>query len=458
MADRVETSGDRQRLEDLSACEVVSELRGALLGGSCPGKSVPGGAVVEAALEVLSEQVDRMSREQEGMANALMRSYEQLGIVFEVTRNMLTLESESEVVARLMESLRATYFEDDIFTAWGDGFRCHLATGEPAAGFEWESWLEDGLKQSRDERCEQVVGSPDGSQEALISPIFAGDVFVVASVLTRKREPGDDREWESGDMQVLESLSSFCGDVIQNFRLVRELQNTNTETVRTLVTAVDQKDPYTSGHSTRVGYYARLLAKEIGYDAGALRLLEWSALLHDVGKIGIRDDVLKKEGKLTDEEFAHIKEHPMRGYEIIRDNSYMRPCVDGVLHHHERYDGKGYPFGLTGENIPLDGRVIQIADIFDALTTTRSYRAAFPWEKAIEILKEEAGTVVDARLCGRFVAMIERFYKDNPDAFNDIGNTSATLCLVSGDNGTSVETERGMAVVVEEPVGQGSAG
>lgn len=425
MAESAETIVDMQKLKGLSAGDVVAELRRVLSGVPELGTTSADSASVEAALDVLSEKIDLMASEQEGMANGLMRCYEQLGIVFEVTRNMLTLESEEDVVTRLVESLQTTYYNDTASTVWADQFNSYLSSC--ASGHE--SWLGDGLVQSRKERSVKVVASPDQRREVLISPVYAGDLFVVVIVLTRQREPGDDREWEVSDMNVLESLSTFSGDVIRNYRLVRELQCMNTETVRTLVSAVDQKDPYTSGHSNRVGYYAVLLAEEIGYDAEALRLLEWSALLHDVGKIGIRDDVLKKEGKLTDEEFDHIKEHPVRGYEIIRDNIYMRACSDGVLHHHERYDGKGYPFGLKGESIPLDGRVIQIADIFDALTTTRSYRSAFPWRKAIEILKEESGTVVDARLCERFVAMIERLYEANPEAFDEIGTTTSTLRL-----------------------------
>jgi HD-GYP domain-containing protein (c-di-GMP phosphodiesterase class II) len=205
------------------------------------------------------------------------------------------------------------------------------------------------------------------------------------------------------------------------------------DTVRTLVEAVDQKDPYTSGHSNRVGYYAKLLAAELGFDEEQLCVLEWSALLHDVGKIGIRDDVLKKPGKLTDEEFDHIKEHPVRGYNVVRNNPHMREAIDGVLYHHERYDGRGYPRGLVGEAIPLQARIIQIADIFDALTTTRSYRDAFHWRRALEILKQEAGSVVDPQLCTVFVTLIESLHEQNPEAFEHIGRTDVNLDLVGAN-------------------------
>jgi HD-GYP domain-containing protein (c-di-GMP phosphodiesterase class II) len=210
---------------------------------------------------------------------------------------------------------------------------------------------------------------------------------------------------------------------------MRDLREMSMDTVRTLVSAVDQKDPYTSGHSNRVGYYAKLLGMELGFDERQLRELEWSALLHDVGKIGIRDEVLKKSGRLTDEEFEHIKEHPVRGFEVVRDNPHFRSALDGVLHHHERYDGKGYPKGLSGEGIPLQARIIQIADIFDALTTTRSYRNAFHWERAVDILEEESGTVVDPQLCVRFVELLHRLHDERPEAFEAIGKPDAKLQL-----------------------------
>jgi HD-GYP domain-containing protein (c-di-GMP phosphodiesterase class II) len=209
-------------------------------------------------------------------------------------------------------------------------------------------------------------------------------------------------------MSLIEALSLYCGDVIRNFRLALELRRLSVDMVRALVSAVDQKDAYTSGHSNRVGEYATLLGAEAGLNDEELQMLEWSALLHDVGKIGIRDDVLKKPGKLTEDEFAHIKEHPVRSYEVVRQVPQLAAALAGVRHHHERWDGKGYPDGLVGEDIPLQARIIQVADIFDALTTSRSYRGAYEWEKALSILHEEAGKATDRRLVDIFDRLVRR--------------------------------------------------
>ena len=216
-------------------------------------------------------------------------------------------------------------------------------------------------------------------------------------------------------MLLLKSLTAFCGDLIRNQRLVRELRTVSMSTVRALVNAVDQKDEYTSGHSMRVAYYATSLAREIGLDAGEIQMLQWSALLHDVGKIGIRDEVLKKPGKLTVEEFAHIQEHPVRSFQVVRGVPQLAKALDGILYHHERYDGSGYPEGLAGETIPLQARIVQVADIFDALTSTRSYRAAHEWSKALDILREEAGQTIDAALQQVFDKMIRSRVSKAPD-------------------------------------------
>ena len=172
----------------------------------------------------------------------------------------------------------------------------------------------------------------------------------------------------------------------------------STAMVRSLVSAVDQKDEYTCGHSNRVAYYATLLGRALGLEEDEMRMLQWSALLHDVGKIGIRDDVLKKRGRLTKEEFEHIKEHPVRSYRVVQEVPQLTRALDGVLYHHEHYDGSGYPVGLRGEEIPLQARIIQIADVFDALTSNRAYRAAYDWRRALEILRDEAGRTVDPHL------------------------------------------------------------
>lgn len=411
------------------------------------------------AVDSIKGDIALVLHEHQGMTDELLRVYEQVGIVFDLTPRLLGLRSEQEVIDLLVQSLQAI-FSDARFgvvceatpptTDPPGGSSADSDPGNtPAASWQWHTsgdfdsipgWIEKAITDSRRNHKVCVVNefqkadarqdrSRLESDQVLLAPLFAGDSFVCEIVLWRA---AGGNGWESGDMLLMDSLAAFCGDVIRNFRLLLELQQMSMEMVRTLVSAVDQKDPYTSGHSNRVGYYAQLLGAEVGLGADQLRTLEWSALLHDVGKIGIRDDVLKKTGKLTHDEFDHIKEHPLRGFEVVRENPHMREAVDGVLYHHEKFDGTGYPKGLKGEDIPHQARIIQVADIFDALTTTRSYRKAFHWLKALGILQEEAGTVVDPHLCEVFVGLLMRLYKRNPVAFESIGHQVPAPDLAGG--------------------------
>ena len=375
-------------------------------------------AELDTALRTIHQELSLILHEHAGMADELLRAYEQLGIVFEVTRRLATVHTEQEVVHLFVDSLSATYREDGLSTVYREPDGKLKWTGDRTSAPEE---LAAAVTESIDARqvVVQAFNHPvDGIGSVLSAPVFAGGDFVCAIALARRP---DVHRFEASDMSLLEVLVSFCGDLIRNHRLVLELKTLSVDVIRALVSTIDQKDPYTSGHSQRVGHYATLLGKELGLDKRGLQMLEWAALLHDVGKIGIHDLVLNKQGKLTDQEYEHIKEHPVRSYEVVRQVPQLADALDGVHHHHERYDGSGYPDGLAGEDIPLQARIVQVADIFDALTTSRSYRTAFSWEKALDILQEEAGTVVDPRLGELFDRLIRRKVAENGLRFEYAG-------------------------------------
>ena len=156
-----------------------------------------------------------------------------------------------------------------------------------------------------------------------------------------------------------------------------------------LAKTIDARDPYTSSHSERVSFYAARLGERIGLQGPELWAVQQGGLFHDLGKIAIRDSVLLKPGKLTSEEFAEIKRHPVEGRNLIQHMKTLSRAMEVVYHHHERLDGSGYPEGIAGESIPITARVTNIADIFDALTTARVYRSALTREQALEIMAEE---------------------------------------------------------------------
>lgn len=176
------------------------------------------------------------------------------------------------------------------------------------------------------------------------------------------------------------------------FKLYLDMRKNYFETMNVLVRAIEASDPYTSGHSLRVSAYAEAIAKQLGLPQGKVDLLKSAALLHDIGKIGIDKNILNKNGRLEKEEFETIKSHPEIGATIIADLSYLSNISDIIRHHHERNDGKGYPDGLTHDNIPLETSILTIADSFDAMTTNRPYRSSLSLETALNEVKINAGT------------------------------------------------------------------
>ena len=178
--------------------------------------------------------------------------------------------------------------------------------------------------------------------------------------------------------------------------------------IQMLAGAVDEKDPYTRGHSDRVTRYSLLIAKELGLPASFMETLQISAQLHDVGKIGIEDHILKKPGALTEEEFEVMKTHTTKGANILRPVPQLAEMLPGIELHHEALDGRGYPYGLKGEQIPLLARVIAVADTFDALTTNRPYQQAHTPEQALEIIKNIAGKRLDPEAVNALLAVSER--------------------------------------------------
>jgi putative two-component system response regulator len=171
-----------------------------------------------------------------------------------------------------------------------------------------------------------------------------------------------------------------------------------------LAEAIEAKDPYTKGHCGRVAAYALILAKEAGYPADGLETLEFGAFLHDIGKIGIRDAVLLKPGPLDEAEWAHMREHPVKGYEIARRIEMLHPIMAAVRNHHERWDGTGYPDRMRGEEIPLAARLVAIADAYDAMATDRPYKAGLPLPECERLLRKNAGTMFDPALIELFIA------------------------------------------------------
>jgi HD-GYP domain-containing protein (c-di-GMP phosphodiesterase class II) len=179
--------------------------------------------------------------------------------------------------------------------------------------------------------------------------------------------------------------------------------------------AAQPKDFYTRGHSERVSRGSVMIATEIGMRAERVAAIRYAGMLHDVGKLGVPTSVLQKRSSLTDDEYAAIQLHPMRGLDIVREIGFLDEALAGIMHHHERIDGKGYPMGLAGDEIPEFARVLAVADAFDAMTSDRSYRGARPVPEAVAELRKWAGKQFDPAFVDAFVTAIERDSWTPPD-------------------------------------------
>ncbi len=199
--------------------------------------------------------------------------------------------------------------------------------------------------------------------------------------------------------ELAETFNNMANDIERHVEHLKQAATENKElflgSIRMLSAAIDEKDPYTQGHSGRVAKYASIMGEHLGLNAEELDRLRISALLHDVGKIGIDDRVLKKPGRLTDDEYALMKQHTIKGANIMRPLSQLKDVLPGIELHHERLDGKGYPYGLSGEDIPLMARIISVADTFDAITTNRPYQSAMDMDYAVERIRSLAESSFD---------------------------------------------------------------
>jgi HD-GYP domain-containing protein (c-di-GMP phosphodiesterase class II) len=197
----------------------------------------------------------------------------------------------------------------------------------------------------------------------------------------------------------------------------QKLKVANRQALFGLAEAIEAKDPYTKGHCGRVAAYSLVLARECGYPTDGMETLEFGAFLHDIGKIGIRDAVLLKPGPLDEAEWAHMREHPVMGYDIASQIEMLKPIMPAVRNHHERWDGSGYPDKMVAHEIPLAARLVAIADAYDAMATDRPYKKAMPLDECEAILRKTAGKMYDPELieifCGRHLGAL---YRDEYDA------------------------------------------
>jgi len=222
----------------------------------------------------------------------------------------------------------------------------------------------------------------------------------------------DEGAFDEGDRRILQVLASQAAIAIENARLFENTQQTYYETIRSLAQALEARDAYTRGHSDRVTRYSLAAASEMGLSPHSLKVIQYAGLLHDIGKIGISDSILHKRIKLSEEEWSIIRNHPLFGDSILGPLKFLSDAQEIVLRHHERWDGSGYPGHLQGEEIPIEARVIAVADAYDAMTSDRPYRDAMSHEKAVAEIEKASGKQFDPDVVTAFLAVVERVRRE----------------------------------------------
>ena len=372
-----------------------------------------------------SEEIHKLEAltEASEVVNSTLDLTKLLKLVMELAAN--TLNAEASSIFRIDEKTRELYF-DVVTGAAGEAVKqIRVPMGEGIVGACAQSGKPILVRDvSKDPRFFKKADKKSGFQTRSIIAVplkVRGKLIGVCQVLN-KRGGG---EFNHADMDLLEALANQSAVAIENARLYQDLQQSFVATVQALAAAIDAKDSYTAGHSSRVTEYSVMIAEELELDASEVRRCRLSGLLHDIGKIGILDAVLSKPDKLTDEEFMIMKSHPTIGAAIITPIPQLREMVEGVRHHHERFDGRGYPDGLAGEQIPLMGRIIGVADAFDAMTSDRVYRPRLSDETALAELKKHSGTQFDPNAVKAFLAVFDRGeIKTEPSRFEQAGGSS----------------------------------
>jgi putative nucleotidyltransferase with HDIG domain len=263
----------------------------------------------------------------------------------------------------------------------------------------------DASVDARFSSGQSVIGQ--GIRSVMCVPLRTTDEILGALYVDSQSGPG---RFSEEDLELLAAIGNHTGVALHRVRLLGELERLLLDTVRAIAATIDAKDGYTHRHSERVAALASRIATEMGLGAKQQEIAELSALLHDVGKIAVPDSILNKPGRLTVEEFAEMRKHPVHGARILANikSPLVSAVLPGVQYHHEKWDGSGYPEGLSGSGIPLLGRLLGVADFLDALTSVRAYHAAKPLDDVVQLIAQGAGVHFDPEIADAVVRLHAR--------------------------------------------------
>jgi response regulator RpfG family c-di-GMP phosphodiesterase len=352
------------------------------------------------------------------MSQELSTRYEELNLIYGVSEQLARGGELREVLRYILE--------ESMSTTSGQWALLHL---QKRGILEADGRIAETIDPARDERRlpalaatilggliandRQPLAAPPGTG-GRVEELLGTPVDLIAAPIVNNGEldgflavaqASGSAHFTTSDVRLLQALAEQVALVVNNWELHASLREFLMSTVRSLVSAIDAKDAYTRGHSERVHRLALRIGEELGVEGPEFDALRWASLLHDIGKIGVPEAILSKPGALTEEELEIMRRHPERSCEIISHIAQLAPALDGIRHHHERWDGAGYPARLGAETIPVLARIITVADIFDALTSDRAYREALAPEEVRRYIRGAAGRELDPRVVEAFDAI-----------------------------------------------------
>lgn len=366
-----------------------------------------------------TERLQEAEKEARSLSINLASTYEEISLLYRLTQNLKISESDEELGCGALEwmeevipaeGLAIQYIPVDSEDEAFNPKRTHtqlLTSGQCPINDEQFTQLVQHLN-CRAARQPIVINDSTTGQaswpfpeihQLIAVPMAEGDNLFGWLAAFNHMAGG---EFGTVEASLLNSVAAILGIHCGNIELYHQQSELMAGIIRALTSAIDAKDPYTCGHSDRVARVSVRLARELGCDQQTLNTIYLSGLLHDIGKIGVNDNVLRKPGKLTDEEYEHIKTHVRIGHRILIDLKKLDDVLPVVLHHHESWDGKGYPHALAAHDIPLSARIVAVADAFDAMGSDRPYRKGMPDDKIDEIFRAGAGKQWDPEVVAAF--------------------------------------------------------
>jgi len=352
------------------------------------------------------------------VSSQLLATFEELHLLHQLTEGLSLGRSEAELVEQAVGWLADIVPADCVIARFGDDHDPpYLAGGEcPVPGEDLDDFFDRlgpqaqrrAMVLNRDRTASPTWAYPS-VRELVTAPVLSNgrQVGWFAALNYRSKRGYREGTFGSVEASLLSSVATLVGVHAGNRTLYDERAALFDGAVHALTSAIDAKDPYTCGHSDRVARISVRLAQQLGCDDDQINTIYLGGLLHDIGKIGVADSVLGKTGQLTDEEFEQIKQHPSLGERILRDVPELSHVLPIILHHHEAWDGGGYPGGLVREETPLLARITAVADGFDAMGSDRPYRKGMPIERVDDILREGAGTQWDPAVVNAYFAARE---------------------------------------------------